>query len=140
MKARSAFWCPAQQQRPEVRGRLLFPPCIRNRLFDAGISNRDVRAFWSGQDFDLQLLPFEGNCDGCFLKARPKLFEIERMRPGTLEWWAAWEARKKERFSPNYSYADVQEATRRQGDLFMGAFDDDPDMDAECGTWCGEAA
>jgi 3'-phosphoadenosine 5'-phosphosulfate sulfotransferase (PAPS reductase)/FAD synthetase len=109
-------------------------------LFDAGITNRDVRTFWREQDFDLQLLPFEGNCDGCFLKARPKLFEIERMRPGTLEWWSEWERRKGERFSPNYTYSEVQEATRNQGDLFMGAFDNDPDMDAECGTWCGEAA
>ena len=57
-------------------------------LADAGITNRMVRAFWSEQQFDLQLLPFEGNCDGCFLKAQPKLWEIERVAPGTLEWWA----------------------------------------------------
>lgn len=117
-------------------------------LADAGVSNRDVRAFWREQDFDLQLLPFEGNCDGCFLKARPKLMEIERTSPGTLKWWAEAEAEAEalgsnpagQRFRPEYTYAEIIDAVRRQGDLFLGAFDDDPDMDAECGTWCGEAA
>ncbi|MDE2436471.1 MAG: phosphoadenosine phosphosulfate reductase family protein, partial [Sphingomonadales bacterium] len=54
-------------------------------LDDAKVTNRMVRAFWTQQPFDLQLLPFEGNCDGCFLKARSKLWEIERTAPGTLQ-------------------------------------------------------
>lgn len=115
----------------------------------AGISNRDVRAFWREQDFDLQLMPFEGNCDACFLKARPKLFEIERTSPGTLQWWADQERKAGAMetatasgavFREGEPYAHIQDAVRRQGDLFMGAFDNDPDMDAECGLWCaGEA-
>ena len=115
-------------------------------LDDAKVSNRDVRAWWREQDFDLGLLPFEGNCDGCFLKARPKLMEIERTAPGTLQWWAEAEAEALgsnpagQRFRPEYTYAEIIDAVRRQGDLFLGAFDDDPDMDAECGLWCGEAA
>lgn len=118
-------------------------------LATAGVSNRDIRAFWAEQDFDLQLLPFEGNCDACFLKARPKLFEIERNRPGTLDWWAEAEAEvtalvgksSGARFVTEYSYAEVQQAVRRQPDLFLAAFDNDPEMDAECGLWCaGEAA
>ena len=111
-------------------------------LADAGVSNRDVRAFWRGQDFDLQLLPFEGNCDGCFLKARPKLWEVERTRPGTLEWWARMEEGPgKGRFVTEYSYRELIRDVRRQPDLFAGGlFDDDPDMDAECGAWCAEAA
>lgn len=110
-------------------------------LDDAGITNRMVRAFWAQQDFDLQLLPFEGNCDGCFLKARPKLLETERTKPGTLQWWSDMEEGPgKGRFVTEYSYAELIRAARNQGDLFRGAFDDDPDMDAECGTWCGEAA
>ena len=121
-------------------------------LDDAKISNRDVRAFWAAQGFDLQLLPFEGNCDGCFLKARPKLWEIERTKPGTLQWWAEAEAEAEvaslvgkssgTRFVTEYSYAELICDVRRQPDLFAGGlFDDDPDMDAECGTWCsGEAA
>lgn len=109
-------------------------------LSDAGVTNRDVRAFWAKQDFDLHLLPFEGNCDGCFLKARPKLFEVERTAPGTLQWWADMEVAKGATFRSEYGYAEIIEASRSQGDLFAGAFDNDPDMDAECGTWCGEAA
>ena len=123
-------------------------------LDDAKVSNRDVRAFWALQDFDLQLLPFEGNCDACFLKARPKLYEVERTAPGTLDWWIAQEAKVTAaiaagdskpmatgaRFVTEYSYAELRNSVRRQPDMFLGAFDDDADMDAECGTWCEEAA
>jgi 3'-phosphoadenosine 5'-phosphosulfate sulfotransferase (PAPS reductase)/FAD synthetase len=111
-------------------------------LDDAKVSNRDVRAFWAEQAFDLRLLPFEGNCDGCFLKARPKLWEIERTKPGTLKWWSDMEEGPgKGRFVTEYSYAELISDVRRQPDMFAGGlFDDDPDMDAECGSWCGEAA
>ncbi len=119
-------------------------------LYVAGVANRDVRAFWAEQPFDLQLLPFEGNCDACFLKARPKLLEIERTAPGTLDWWIKQEANEAAlpeateagaRFRAAETYADLKRAAHSQGDLFRGAFDSDPDMDAECGLWCaGEAA
>lgn len=118
-------------------------------LAEAGVSNRDVRAFWFSQPFDLQLLPFEGNCDACFLKARPKLWEVERTAPGTLQWWAEAEAEvtaitgksSGARFVTEYSYAELIQDVRRQPDMFAGGlFDNDPDMDAECGLWCGEAA
>jgi 3'-phosphoadenosine 5'-phosphosulfate sulfotransferase (PAPS reductase)/FAD synthetase len=117
-------------------------------LHSAKASNRDVRAFWRKQDFDLQLLPFEGNCDGCFLKAYPKLVEVERTRPGTLKWWAEAEAEAKAKvtsitgkssgaqFVTEYSYAQIADTVRRQPDMFANVFDDDPEMDAECGTWC----
>lgn len=112
-------------------------------LDDAKVGNRDVRAWWERQPFDLQLLPFEGNCDGCFLKARPKLWEIERTKPGTLQWWSDMEeGLGKGRFVTEYSYAELIRDVRRQPDLFAGGlFDRDPEMDAECGLWCaGEAA
>jgi 3'-phosphoadenosine 5'-phosphosulfate sulfotransferase (PAPS reductase)/FAD synthetase len=112
-------------------------------LADAGITKRDVMAFWAAQPFDLGLLPFEGNCDGCFLKARPKLWEIERTAPGTLQWWSDMETGPgKGRFVTEYSYAELIRDVRRQPDMFAGGlFDNDPDMDAECGLWCaGEAA
>lgn len=112
-------------------------------LADAGITNRMVRAFWAEREFDLGLLPFEGNCDGCFLKGRPKLWEVERTNPGTLQWWSDMEQGPgKGRFVTEYSYAELIRDVRRQPDLFAGGlFDDDPEMDAECGTWCvGEAA
>jgi 3'-phosphoadenosine 5'-phosphosulfate sulfotransferase (PAPS reductase)/FAD synthetase len=114
-------------------------------LADAGVTNRMVREFWSQQPFDLQLLPFEGNCDACFLKARPKLFEVERERPGTLNWWIQQENRMTEiakkgagQFRKEYTYTELQSAVRRSPDLFLGAFDGDEELDAECGTWCGD--
>lgn len=112
-------------------------------LADAGITNRMVRAFWARQDFDLGLLPFEGNCDGCFLKARPKLWEVERTKPGTLQWWSDMETGPgKGRFVTEYSYAELIRDVRRQPDMFAGLLSDDQvEMDAECGLWCaGEAA
>lgn len=119
-------------------------------LYEAGVTQRDVRQWWADQEFDLHLLPFEGNCDGCFLKARPKLIEIERTKPGLLQWWSDMEklasgfpssTKHGCVFRRDYEpYADIIEAVKRQGDLFAGVFDDDPDMDAECGAWCAEAA
>jgi len=118
-------------------------------LYDAGVTQRNVRSWWAQQDFDLQLLSFEGNCDGCFLKARPKLIEVERTQPGTLQWWSDMEklasrfpsaTHKGCVFRRDYEpYSDIIDAVRRQGDIFSGVFNDDPEMDAECGLWCGEA-
>ena len=109
-------------------------------LADAGVSLRDVTAFWAEQDFDLGLLPFEGNCDACFLKARPKLWEVERKAPGTLDWWARMEIVGKGRFVTEYSYAELQRDVYAQPTFFDGMFDDEQvEMDAECGLWCAEA-
>ena len=132
-------------------------------LDDAKVSSRDVLRFWLGDmpvadavqmsretpalaaamlphGFDLGLLGFEGNCDGCFLKGRPKLWEIERTAPGTLDWWIAQEIVGKGRFVTEYSYAELKRDVWNQPDMFYGGlFDDDPDMDAECGLWCEEA-
>lgn len=110
-------------------------------LADAGVTNRMVREWWSKQPFDLQLLPFEGNCDACFLKGRSKLWEVEHTKPGTLEWWAQMEEGPGGgTFNKDFSYRSLIRDVRRQPDLFSGGlFDDDPDMDAECGLWCSEA-
>lgn len=111
-------------------------------LADAGVTNRIVRTFWDQQPFDLHLLPFEGNCDACFLKGRAKLWEVERTKPGTLNWWAEMEEGiGKGQFVTDYSYRELIRDVHRQPDLFAGGlFDADPEMDVECGLWCdGEA-
>ncbi|MFC4255404.1 3'-phosphoadenosine 5'-phosphosulfate sulfotransferase [Altererythrobacter xixiisoli] len=115
-------------------------------LYNAKVTKRDVRAFWDAQGFDLGLLNFEGNCDGCFQKS-VRLYEVERYAPGTLDWWIEQEERVAATAEPDArhwilgrSYSEIRDAIRRQPDMFMGAFDADPD-DAECGLWCaGEAA
>lgn len=150
---------PCRVAKGRVRGSIM-------PLAEAEITKREIYRFWFGemtpgdavqiqrdfgqiaavnlpQGFDLGLLPFEGNCDGCFLKARPKLWEVERTKPGTLQWWSDMEQGPgKGRFVTEYGYAELIRDVRRQPDLFAGGlFDDDPDMDAECGLWCeGEAA
>jgi predicted HAD superfamily Cof-like phosphohydrolase/3'-phosphoadenosine 5'-phosphosulfate sulfotransferase (PAPS reductase)/FAD synthetase len=45
-------------------------------LDKARVTKRDVMAFWTARNFDLQLQPHEGNCDLCFLKSRGKLQAI----------------------------------------------------------------
>ena len=140
---------------------------------DARATQRDVFGFWFGarpigdavqiqrdfgsiagitlpQGFDLGLFGFEGNCDGCMLKARAKLWEIERTQPGTLQWWSDMEREldrrpdvkcKSNRFVTEYSYAELIRDVQRQPDMFAGLLDaDSVEMDAECGTWCQEAA
>jgi len=61
-------------------------------LATAGITQRDVLAFWSAQPFDLHLRSWEGNCDMCFLKGWDKLIRIARERPDLVRWWADAEA------------------------------------------------
>lgn len=57
----------------------------------AGKSVFDVRHFWSRQPFDLQLQPWEGNCDLCYLKGVAKRQRIMRDTPALAEWWIAQE-------------------------------------------------
>lgn len=109
-------------------------------LSKAKVTKKDVMAFWSRQNFDLRLMPYEGNCDLCFLKNRAKLQTIMRERPGLADWWIAQETA----VSPNKpsggrfgeeSYAALQDQVTRQG--FLPFFDDGDEYDAECGLWCG---
>lgn len=112
-------------------------------LEKAGIVKADIMAFWREQPFDLGLLGFEGNCDGCFLKSYGKLCETESRRPGTLDWWIAQEeavaglTSKKSgaQFVSRFSYRSIQDAVRAQAVIDFDS--DDDDYDAECGLLCG---
>lgn len=120
-------------------------------LVTAEIIKRAIMRFWFGkpvidlsippellpQGFDLGLLEYEGNCDGCFLKAYAKLIRIEREKPGTLDWWARQEIVGKGRFVTEYSMAQVAATARDQGVLPGIMDDDEDDHDAECGLICG---
>lgn len=91
-------------------------------LADAGITEADVMAFWSAQDFDLELRRDQGNCDLCMLKSFDKLKNLVRERPDLAEWWAQQEERigsvfRKDR--PNYR------TMLAQPDLFKDAVTDD---------------
>lgn len=57
-------------------------------LAEAGISQSDVFAFWRAQPFDLRLKgPWEGNCDGCFLKNRHGIERMLKDHPERMQWW-----------------------------------------------------
>ena len=61
-------------------------------LYDDGVTREAVESFWNCQPFNLQLRPWEGNCDLCFLKGRAKRERIMRDRPDLVAWWAEAEA------------------------------------------------
>lgn len=59
----------------------------------AGIEEIDVLRFWKQQPFNLRLAgPWEGNCDGCFLKGRGALSRMHADHPERMRWWADQEA------------------------------------------------
>ena len=99
-------------------------------LYDAGVTVEDVAAFWRAQPFDLGLQPWEGNCDGCFLKAFSILERIERDRPGTLDWWVEQERRRNAKFARERTYLHV--LARATAPAFPGILDDQPALPCAC--------
>jgi len=66
-------------------------------LADAGITIRDIDAFWSRQPFKLGLptvngKTLAGNCDLCFLKAGNQVQTLISEKPERAVWWASMEA------------------------------------------------
>ena len=64
---------------------------------EAGVTRRDVVAWWEGQPFDLRLPSVSdatpaGNCDLCFLKGQYTLLQLLRERPEWADWWIEMEA------------------------------------------------
>ncbi len=71
-------------------GQTVFMP-----LADAGVTVEDVAAFWKMQPFDLELTgPWEGNCDGCFLKGRGAIERMLLDYPERMVWWSRMESEK----------------------------------------------
>jgi hypothetical protein len=62
-------------------------------LATAGVTKSDVLGFWRAQPFDLRVAgPWEGNCDGCFLKSRASIMRMLRDHSDRMKWWADMEA------------------------------------------------
>ena len=99
-------------------------------LYDAGVTVADVAAFWEAQPFDLGLRPWEGNCDGCMLKASPFLARIERDRPGTLDWWIEQERLRGGSFVQERTYLQI--LARATAPSLPGIFDDQPALPCAC--------
>jgi len=101
-------------------------------LADAGVTKRDVAAFWQKQPFDLRLLNVngstpDGNCDLCFLKSAVAIQSLMRRRPETARWWIDEEAHAPAfgNINPDMalfradrpSYAALLDTVQRQGDI-----------------------
>jgi 3'-phosphoadenosine 5'-phosphosulfate sulfotransferase (PAPS reductase)/FAD synthetase len=90
-------------------------------LFHAGVTKRDVTAFWMRQPFDLRLPNIKGNtslgnCDGCFLKSEASRAALAREYPERFAWWVRMEAIAQGTFRPAEPYADLSDFIERQGD------------------------
>lgn len=118
----------------------------RALLFEAQIGVDHVSEFWSEEPFDLGLLPFEGNCDLCFLKGKDKLLAVIRRRPESPLWWSGQEqvvttlraSSSGARFVTEYSYAQL--ASEAASGAKASAVDIDQEYDAECGLMCAAEA
>ncbi|MDR3220770.1 MAG: phosphoadenosine phosphosulfate reductase family protein [Candidatus Accumulibacter sp.] len=100
-------------------------------LADAGVTVRDVAAFWKAQPFDLELLTvngrtLEGNCDLCFLKSRGQRLALIQAKPEAARWWMRMEALNLSRKPGGArfridgpSYADLARIAASQQDLFF---------------------
>ena len=95
----------------------------------AGVTRRDVAAWWRDQPFDLNLPNHDGvtplgNCDLCFLKSEATIRGIIRDRPELADWWVAREAEARPS-KPSGAlfridrpgYAVMKRDAERQGDL-----------------------
>lgn len=102
-------------------------------LADAGVSERDVLAFWASQPFDLQLKSYEGNCDLCFLKTPHKRRLIIRDEPALALWWMEQEERTNSTFRRDTpSYAGLMQQVVEQPRLFDSDEDGDGLIDCLC--------
>lgn len=99
-------------------------------LADAGITVRDVGAFWAAQPFNLELPTYNGrtlagNCDLCFLKPAAQVASLIAEKPVRAIWWAKIEALALASKpsgavfrSDRPSYAQMLAYTQAQADAF----------------------
>ena len=95
-----ARWRPAVYQACEVG----YP------MVEAGVTAGDVAAFWQSQPFDLGIPSERGNCDCCYLKARPNLVATIRDEPRRADWWIEAERRRGRTFRIGESFAELRDA------------------------------
>lgn len=51
------------------------------------VNKKFIKNWWAQQSFDLEVLPYVGNCDFCFKKSINHLVSIAREQPEKLDWW-----------------------------------------------------
>lgn len=92
----------------------------------AGVDKVGVLRFWRDQPFDLRLAgPWEGNCDGCYLKSRGAIMRMLADHPKRMAWWAEQEAQPRGAGAgatfrvDREDYSTMARAVRDQGVLPM---------------------
>lgn len=109
-------------------------------LATAGITKRDVAAFWQGYQFNLNLPSVNGttpagNCDLCYLKGAATIQGLIRANPELADWWIEQEARIGATFRKDRpSYKAMKQAVLAQHNFDFG------DVDQLIDCFCGEAA
>lgn len=95
-----------------------------------------VLDFWDKQPFNLELEPWEGNCDLCFATGRGIRIARLRRHPSCGQWWAEQEAAIDGTFDRRDSVVDLMREVAATPTLF-----DTPsgDYDVECGLHCAGA-
>ena len=89
-----AAWIGIRADEPRRVAKI--PDKSRVPLAVAGVTKKDVSAFWQTQDFDLELpnmggVTMHGNCDLCFLKGGNQIASLIEEKPERAIWWARME-------------------------------------------------
>ena len=116
------------------------PRIVKFPLASAKQTKADVMAFWAAQPFDLELDPWEGNCDFCFMKGRGIRKRIIRTNPAAPKWWNGHEQRLGGFFDRRDRVQELIEEVLRTPELFDEMELEDLEHDTECGLICAEAA
>ena len=98
-------------------------------LVDWKVTKPAVLDFWRKMPFDLQLAPFMGNCDLCFLKGRNRWKRILTEQPEIADWWVEQEKKVGGTFRKGVSVADFLYQIRQAPTLFDY---EDPDVVCFC--------
>ncbi len=132
-------WTAAIGIRADEPHRIENKPDLKERwkrwlpLAEAGITKRDVIAFWKAQPFDLRLQNVKGktpygNCDGCFLKSEAFLARLSVEHPERHAWWERMEevaagmtSGSGATFSKRHLRRELREAMERQGEFLLTA-------------------
>lgn len=75
-----------------------------------------VRNFWAGQDYDLQLKDYEGNCDLCWKKSLRKRMTIIAENPQVAAQWQQWETEQEGGYvfdRDGYTITQIAAATKK---------------------------
>lgn len=96
----------------------------------AGVTAREVGAFWASQPFDLELPNIQGktmhgNCDLCYLKPASQVLSLITEKPERAIWWVTQEKKAEAvagsaaRFRDDRpSYAQMAAYAAKQTDMF----------------------